>query len=122
MKYILILTLILTNLFSAPAYNAKRIFKQADGTEFTARLSGNHILNWVEDENGEILKYNPETKNYEYAIVQDSKLKPSGVRYSKQNAKLAPSKAQRAIKKIGKKDLSDLLKKRKELRVKQLYK
>jgi len=122
MKNLIILALIFTNLLSAPAYNAKRVFKQADGTEFTARLSGNHILNWIEDENGEILKYNPKTKNYEYATIEDSSLKPSGLKYTKQNASQAPSKEQRAVKKIERKELSDLMQKRKELRVKQLYK
>lgn len=120
MKYILILLLILTNLLSAPANNRLRVFKQADGEEFKARLSGNHILNWVEDENGEILKYNHKTKNYDYAEIKDSSLKPSGKRYSKQSAKLAPSK--RAVKKIEKNKLGELIKKRKELRLKQLYK
>ncbi len=120
MRYLIIFILIFTNLLSAPAYNAKRVFKQSDGTTFEARACGNHHLNWIEDENGEILKYNPETKDYEYAVIEGSNLKASGKRYKKQDAKLAPSK--RAVKKIEKNELSNLMKKRKELRVKQLYK
>jgi hypothetical protein len=115
MKYLLILTMILTNLFSAPAYNAKRVFKQADGTEFTARANGNHHLNWIEDENGEILKYNAETKNFDYAVIEGTSLKPSGHRYQKQNSGQTISKAQRKAPKIYKKQLGKLMQKRKEI-------
>lgn len=114
MKNILILLIIISNLLSAPAYNAKREFKQADGTTFEARAYGNHILNWIEDENGEILKYNYETKNYDYAIIDENKLKASGYKYNKNNLNKSISK--RAVKKIDKGELAELMKKRKALR------
>lgn len=115
MKYILIITILLTNLFSAPAYNAKRIFKQADGSEFTARANGNHHLNWIEDENGEILKYNHETKNFEYAIIEGTSLKPSGYRYQKPTANKSISQSKREVEKIDKKQLGKLMQERKKI-------
>jgi hypothetical protein len=122
MKYILISIIVTTTLFSAPAYNAKRVFKQADGTEFTGFANGNHHLNWIEDENGEILKYNPKTKNYEYAVIKDAQLKPSGAKYQKQNAKKALSKEKREVRKIQRQELGELMQKRKKLQAKRVYK
>ena len=115
MKYIVIISILLSSLHAAPAYNAKRVFKQADGEEFTARARGNHHLNWIEDENGEILKYNPETNNYEYAVVKDTQLKASGYRYKKQNMKKSISKNKRDVEKIDRKTLNELMEKRRAL-------
>jgi hypothetical protein len=116
MRYIITILITLTTLFSAPAYNAKKICKQADGTEFVCRANGNHHLNWLEDENGEILKYNAKTKNFEYGIIDGVDLKASGVKYQKQNLKKA--KAQREVKKIEKQQLQELMQKRKGVRFK----
>jgi hypothetical protein len=126
MRYTLILFLIATNLLSAPAYNAKRVFTQSNGEEFMARASGNHHLNWIEDENGEILKYNQETKNYEYAVIKNKQLKASGNKYRKNNSKnnnskKSISKEQRKVQKIQKKELRELMRERKRLKTKQLY-
>jgi hypothetical protein len=125
MKYILILFLITTNLFSAPAYNAKRVFTQSDGEEFMARASGNHHLNWIESEDGEILRYNPKTKNYEYAVIKNNHLDASGYKYqkddSKNNSKKSISKDKRKVQKIQKKELRELMRERKRLKAKQLY-
>ena len=118
MKYILIISIMLTSLFSAPAYNALRIFKQANGDEFKARANGNHHLNWIEDENGEILKYNLKTKNYEYGVIDGINLKASGYKYKSQNNKKSKTRTNRVIKKVDKKDLNELWKKRKALRTK----
>ncbi|MCW8838613.1 MAG: hypothetical protein OQK11_07925 [Thiovulaceae bacterium] len=118
MKYLLILSLIITSLFSAPAYNALRTFKQADGTEFKARAQGNHHLNWIEDENGEILKYNAKTKNYDYAVIKDTQLKASGYKYQTQNLKKSAPKEQREVQKIDKKELGQLMKQRRSLKSK----
>jgi len=118
MRYVIIILLSFTTLFCAPAYNAPRVFKQADGTEFTARPNGNHHLNWIEDQNGEILKYNAKNGNFEYAIIDKNDLKASGVRYKKNTAKKSISKEKRKIKKIEKKQLKELMKKRKGVRFK----
>lgn len=91
---ILALLLITLSLNAAPAYNAYRTFSHADGTTFEARAQGSHHLNWVETKEGEILKYNPDTKDFEYAVIEDEMLKPSGERLEPSGAKRAQSRIQ----------------------------
>lgn len=105
MKILLIISILSAILFSAPALNVTREFKQADGTTFTARAQGNQHLNWIETPDGEVLRYNHASKNFEYAIIKDEKLKPSGTRYDKSNSKRA-----RSLGKINKIDKSKLYK------------
>lgn len=106
MKLLLIITLLFTHIFAAPAYSKLREFKQADGTTFKARANGNQHLNWIEDENGEILKYNKNSGNFEYAQIKEQRLKASGVRYDKSNSQKARSRAQ--INKLDKTTVSEL--------------
>ena len=89
MKILLLVILLAIYLFSAPAYNALREFTQADGTVFIAKGQGDQHLNWIETEGGEILRYNNQSKNYEYAEVQNSEIKASGRKFEKQNQKRA---------------------------------
>lgn len=91
MKTILIFLFISTYLFGAPAYNKLREFKQADGTTFLAKGQGNHHLNWLETQDGDILRYNNESKNFDYATIEDSELKASGEKFKKQNLRRAQS-------------------------------
>ncbi len=91
MKFILLLSLLISTLFSAPAYNKMREFKQADGTTFMAKGQGNQNLNWIQTEDGQILRYNQTSKNYEYAVIKNQKLKASGSEYKKSNLKRVKS-------------------------------
>ncbi len=118
MKYLILLSLTFATLFCAPAYNAKKVCKQANGEEFICRANGNHHLNWIEDEDGEILKYNTKTKNFEYAVIKGIDLKASGVKYQKQNTKKSVSKAKREVQKVERKQLQELMRKRKGVRFK----
>lgn len=86
MKIVLLVLLLISQLFSAPAYSKMREFKNTDGTTFMARAQGNQHLNWIKTSDGEILKYNQETKNYEYAKIEDKALKASGTKYEKNNS------------------------------------
>ena len=102
-------------LLSAPARSVESDFKQADGTTFKAKSFGNQHLNWIETTDGEILKYNRESKNFEYAKIRDSSLKASGSRFQKSNSKRARSLAH--INKLTKKEIYKLwAEKRKEAR------
>lgn len=84
LKYLIGLTLCgATLLLAAPAYQATRTFTQADGTPFKAKAQGDEYLNWVETEDGDILRYNTQTKNYEFAEIKDGNLKKSGRIYKK---------------------------------------
>lgn len=93
-------------LFSAPALDALREFTNADGTTFMAKAQGNQHLNWVQTQDGEILKYNQTTKNFEYAKIEKDALTASGVKYEKENSMRA--RALHQINKIDKKALSNL--------------
>jgi hypothetical protein len=99
MKKILFLIVFLNFcLFGAPAFSVIKEFKQANGEVFYGIAKGNEFLNYIETLNGDILKYNPKTKNFEYAKILNDKLVPSGVKYPNEN-----------VKKISKKDLEALI-------------
>ncbi|MEA3227490.1 MAG: hypothetical protein U9P38_00295 [Campylobacterota bacterium] len=110
MKILLLFIFIISNLLSAPAYQKMRDFKNGDGTVFKAKAQGNQYLNWIETDDGEILKYNQESKNFEYAKIIDNSLKASGTRYEKNNSKRARSLGR--INKIDYEDIYKLWKKR----------
>jgi len=93
MRYIFIYFSLISMLLSAPAFNGLREFKNSDGTTFMAKARGTHILNWIETVDGEILKYNKETKNFEYATIKDDKLIASGTKYEIKNSRRARSLA-----------------------------
>jgi len=110
MKTLLLLFLASALLFGAPAFNALREFTNADGTTFMAKAKGNQHLNWIQTQEEEILKYNQESKNFEYAKIENSALVASGVKYQKDDSKRA--RALHQINKIDKKELSQLWKER----------
>ena len=103
MRLFLLLLVAISQLFSAPAFTKAREFTNADGTTFIAKAQGNQHLNWIQTEDGEILKYNSQTKNYEYAKIQDKQLHTSGVKYEKNNSKRA-----RSMKNINKIEANEL--------------
>jgi len=105
-KIITLSILISTILQSAPARSIQREFIQNDGTKFIAKSLGNQHLNWLETKDGEILKYNKENKNFEYAKIENSMLKASGIKFQKNNSKRARSLAH--INKINKTELKKL--------------
>lgn len=106
MKILLLLSLASALLFGAPAYDTLREFTNADGTTFMAKAQGNQHLNWIQTQDGEILKYNEESKNFEYAEIKENMLKPSGAKYEKNDSKRA--RALHQINKIDKSELSKL--------------
>ena len=55
--------------FSAPAFKGEMKFKQEDNSTFTGELKGDEWFSWVEDKDGNIIKYNFESKDYEYAQI-----------------------------------------------------
>jgi hypothetical protein len=77
----------LTQLFSAPALNIQREFKNFDGTTFIGKPQGNQHLNWIQTEDGNILKYNAQSHNFEYAMIKNNILRASGVKYRESNSK-----------------------------------
>ncbi|MCO4844967.1 MAG: hypothetical protein KC427_03005 [Sulfurovum sp.] len=57
--------------YSVPAYKGAIKFKQNDGSSFSGKLKGDEWFNWVEDKQGDIIKYNKESKNYEYGMIKE---------------------------------------------------
>lgn len=106
MKLLLLICILTLSLFGAPALAKYREFTQSDGTTFTAKAVGNQHLHWFESEDGEILQYNPKTKNFEYAIIQDERLRASGARYEEDGSIRARSIAR--VSKISSKELQEL--------------
>jgi len=80
-KIILTLTVISHTLYSAPAYSHLREFQNADGTTFYATPKGNHKFNYIQTQDGSILKYNTTTKNFEFGKIVGKKIVPNGEVY-----------------------------------------
>lgn len=59
--------------------NPINTFKQKDGSSFSGRPCGEAYFNYIELENGYIALYNQESKQYEYALVKNGVLRPSGI-------------------------------------------
>lgn len=82
-KLILLVSMI-TFAYTAPAYKGPIKFEQSDSSTFSGKLKGDEWFNWVEDEQGDIIKYNKKSKNYEYAVVKEANgtldLAPSNIK------------------------------------------
>ena len=70
MKKTLLLITSISIAFSAPAIQGEIKFKQENNSTFTANLKGDEYFSWVEDKQGNIIKYNSTSKNYEYAEIK----------------------------------------------------
>jgi hypothetical protein len=112
MKILLTILLLISALYSAPAFNKLREFKNADGTTFLARGGGDEYLHWIESEDGEILKYNTTSQNFEYAKVVGDALKASGEKYS-QSSESVNFKSIRRTPRVTKKELQDIISRKK---------
>ncbi len=67
--------------FAAPALNIEHTYTQSDGTTFKAKPVGDEYLHFVKTKNGDILVYNPKTKNFDYGKIENDLLVPSGIPY-----------------------------------------
>ena len=90
MKSFLIVIFLLSSLIaeqnSSTAFGTKqtlqdnfKTFKQKDGSSFKGIVQGKDFFTYVELLNGYIALYNQKTDTYEYAVVKDQKLLPSGI-------------------------------------------
>ena len=113
MKFFLLLLVVISQLFSAPAFTKTREFTNADGTTFMAKAQGNQHLNWIQTLDGEILKYNTQTKNYEYAKIENKQLQATGVIYEVNNSKRARSIGK--INKLERSEVGELWREKQEL-------
>lgn len=74
MKKTILISLVGSYLSASSALPMETKFVNSDNSSFYGTKKGDEHLNWIEDKNGNVIKYNPSTKNYEYAkIVTSSK-------------------------------------------------
>ena len=106
MRFVLLFVFCFSLAYSAPAMPFLRTFTQSDGTTFKARAKGDEYLHYIKTKEGDILLYNPKTKNYDYAIIKGSRLAPSGIPYKKQSTRNAVTRIHATT--ITKKDLHRL--------------
>lgn len=78
-----------------------KTFKQQDGSAFKGITKGKDFFTYIELSNGYICLYSKESKVYEYALVKDGRLVPSGVSVT---TGIVPKN----IKKISQEDLEKL--------------
>jgi len=64
---------------------------QADGNVVTIAGRGDEFFNWVEDNDGYVVAYDENTKNWCYAYISDEKILPSSIVIGNDNQKSARS-------------------------------
>lgn len=94
LKYLTLITLLISSLQAAPARGGVHTFTQPDGSTFQGYLKGDAAFHWIES-SGKVVLFNPKDKFYYNAQINAqkrfelSKEKPSGVRaYSKRGPML----------------------------------
>ena len=84
MKKLVLLVVMVSFGFSVPALKNEIELKQKDGATFKGKLKGDEWFNWIEDKHHNIIRYNKQSKNYEYAKLKKIKgvdeLVPSGIK------------------------------------------
>jgi len=101
-------------LWSAPAFTGEREFKQSDSSVFKGYLKGDEWFNWVQTVDGYTAKYNKESKNYEYMLLDsNNELVSSNIQVagSLSKAPALKSSSLEVIQKIPTKKLGELWKK-----------
>ena len=88
MRTILALFLLTAQLIAAPALGHFKFVRQSDGEVLKLKPVGNQFLHWFEDENDNVIVYNHQTKQYEYATIKNERLVPSGMRYTQRKSAL----------------------------------
>jgi len=109
---LLILHLLTACLFAGPARPGTLDFVQEDGQTFSGTLKGDEWLHWVSLPNDYVAIFNPQSKNYEYAVITlingKNYLKSSGVKVDEKLHKLQPEKLSQNIPIIDTASLSTL--------------
>lgn len=116
MKHLAFLTLFLLPLFAVSAFPGIITFTQHDGSTFQGNLKGDEWFNYVSLPNEYLAVYNKTTKNYEYALVKEDRLTPSGIVVDEQLHKENPGELRKRIPKI---DLASIAKLRSDAQQKR---
>jgi len=84
MRVLVLLFTTVAILLAAPAFEHLNIYKQPDGSTFSATPKGDEYLHYLKTPNGAFVVYNKKTGYYEYAKVQEGALVGSGHIYKEQ--------------------------------------
>ncbi len=103
-----------TMLFAAPSFQSVRTYMQSDGSTFQAKAQGDEYLHFLTTSNGDILLFNPRTKNFEYAEVKNERLVPSGIAYKAENNKRTRRSSRLGVPTITPEQIQKLYKKARE--------
>ena len=90
MKTLFLTLILLTGLYSEQnnstvfgieqtSRDSLKTFKQKNGSSFKGIIRGKDFFKYIQLEDGHISLYNKKTDQYEYAVVKDHKLLPSGI-------------------------------------------
>ena len=113
----LLFLVIVTNsiiLFSIEAFQGNMKFKNDDNTTFDAHLFGDEWFSWIENRHKDIIVYNNESKNYEYARLENEvELKATGIKVTSENGNFLEKLTYIKFK-IDRKYLEDIWKKKRE--------
>lgn len=79
-----------TFLLSTEAFDGNIKFRNDDNTTFKAKLFGDEWFSWIENTNKDVIVYNSESKNYEYAKLDNQykevELIATGIKVTSQNS------------------------------------
>lgn len=107
-------------LFAAPALQKETDFRQDDGSTFKGHLKGDEWFNWVQTDDGYVVQYNEESKNYEYMVVESennlTKLKFSNIKVTTPLHGAPPRKLPEHIRKISPGELGKIWKHKRKQR------
>ena len=85
-------------------------FTQPDGQKLTGYVRGDEYLNWIKLTDGSIVIYNPKSRQYEYAIIENNELRSSNIKVNKTKVNRTSSQ----INSLQENELFKLRKKKKE--------
>lgn len=117
MKILLLLIFLHSLVLSAPAHKDRKEFTNNDRSSFRGYLKGDEWFSWVQTQDGYVARYNSDTKDYEYMLLNEGdKLIYSNVKVRNPHTRsVLPSQ----IKKISSDKLGQLWQKAWENRYKQ---
>lgn len=93
MKVVVLAVLFSLVLLAAPAREREHKFMQSSSETFVAKVRGDEHLHWIETPNSDILIYNKQSGNYDYAVIEGEELKPSNRAYKKGERRVRSIKA-----------------------------
>lgn len=78
MQWLLMMSLMISLLYGAPAFNSEQRFDQPDGTTFKGKQRGDEYLHWIESDSGDIILFNKKSRRFEHAELVGDTLQANG--------------------------------------------